>query len=232
MSQNYKPTARITHGLIIDQPWIDYILQGNKTWELRSSSCSRTGPIALIRKGSKTIVGLAQITGSEGPFTKPELIRHFADHCVPADRISQDDYKWLHAWKLEQVLSLDVAIPYVHKNGAVIWVELDENAQTLIQQQSGSQPSETPVSDGSQASEETDDEINRLLVPIARDGTVFSPEFCSRNGTYTVGNKGEEQRFSSFSDALDYLRKMPTACWRRPNEKGNWGIVSAVEWID
>jgi hypothetical protein len=224
MSQNFKISTAITHGLIIDQPWIDFILRGNKCWELRSSLCSKRGSIALIRKGSKAVVGLAQITGSDGPFSKPELISHFDKHCVPAELILKEDYNWLHAWKLEQVITLDVPIPYIHKNGAVIWVELDDTVQQLLQDY----PKKLPVLPTQVAQEK----IESLLVPIARDGTIFSPALCSRNGIYTVGNKGEEERFSSFSDALDYLRKMPIARWRRPNENGNWGIVSAVEWID
>jgi len=228
MSHYFTASRSITHGLIIDQPWIDYILKGEKQWELRSSSCSRTGPIALIKKGSKTIVGLASIKDSEGPFSKSELITHFDQHCVPADRILLDDYKWLHAWKLEQVIALDIPIPYVHKNGAVIWVELDETAKQLIQEVLETEPDKPPVPHSVDVQEDTEG----LLVPVARDGTIFSPEFCSRNGIYTVGNKGDEQRFSNFSEALNYLRKMPTARWRRPNENGNWGIVSAVEWID
>ncbi|ENL5531682.1 XRE family transcriptional regulator, partial [Escherichia coli] len=33
-----------------------------------------------------------------------------------------------------------------------------------------------------------------------------------------------------FAEALEYLRSMETAKWRRPNPSGNWGIVSAVRW--
>ncbi|MGA8147721.1 MAG: hypothetical protein WB870_09115 [Gallionellaceae bacterium] len=51
-----------------------------------------------------------------------------------------------------------------------------------------------------------------------------------RTGGYTVGEKGHEQTFDSFDCALEYLRAMPVAKWRRPNEAGNWGIVSAVRW--
>ena len=31
---------RISKGLIIADPWIDYILDGKKTWEMRSSETS------------------------------------------------------------------------------------------------------------------------------------------------------------------------------------------------
>tara|TARA_Y100000782_G_scaffold111396_1_gene139449 strand:- start:841 stop:4593 length:3753 start_codon:yes stop_codon:yes gene_type:complete len=69
----------------------------------------------------------------------------------------------------------------------------------------------------------------RPSVPVAKDGSRFD-ESCCRNGKYMVGEKGDERPFISYSKALDYLRSMPVAKWRRPNEAGNWGIVSAAYW--
>lgn len=68
-------------------------------------------------------------------------------------------------------------------------------------------------------------------VPFAADGTCFHAGLASpRDGTYRVGEKGGEVRFESFEDALEHLRNMPLAKWRRPNDAGNWGLVSAVRW--
>lgn len=75
---------------------------------------------------------------------------------------------------------------------------------------------------------ETNNQEKRHL-PVARDGSSFTKEL-SRGGCYTVGDKGDEQKFSSFEEALKYLKSMDTAKWRRPNPKGNWGIVSAIAW--
>jgi len=69
-----------------------------------------------------------------------------------------------------------------------------------------------------------------VSVPVARDGSMFLPEL-RRSGVYVVGRKGEEQRFGVYEEALQYLEMQPVACWRRPNSQGNWGIVSAVQWI-
>ncbi|BDO87342.1 hypothetical protein VEE31_44210 (plasmid) [Escherichia coli] len=49
-------------------------------------------------------------------------------------------------------------------------------------------------------------------------------------GSFGVGDKAAQKRFAMFSEALEYLRSMETAKWRRPNASGNWGIVSAVRW--
>lgn len=72
-------------------------------------------------------------------------------------------------------------------------------------------------------------DAQRPSIPVAKDGSRFD-ESCCRNGEYRVGEKGEERSFISYSKALDYLRGMVVAKWRRPNEAGNWGIVSAAYW--
>lgn len=66
-----------------------------------------------------------------------------------------------------------------------------------------------------------------LFVPVARDGTWFSPE-CRSGGRYTVGAKGEEVKFTDYFEALAALVKMPTPRWRRPNANGIPGIVAGV----
>lgn len=72
---------------------------------------------------------------------------------------------------------------------------------------------------------------DELVVPYAADGTCFHPGLASsRDGSFGVGDKHDQKRFGTFSEALDYLRSMDTAKWRRPNTSGNWGIVSAVRW--
>ena len=64
---------------------------------------------------------------------------------------------------------------------------------------------------------------------MARDGTCFHPGLI-RSGEFTVGEKGDERRYDSFTEALQALRRMSVPRWRRPNEQGNWGIVSGIRW--
>ena len=69
------------------------------------------------------------------------------------------------------------------------------------------------------------------LVPFAHDGSCFHPGLLRPKAkTFGVGEKSATQYFSSFEDALSYLRTMPVAKWWRPNESGRWGLVSAVRW--
>ena len=72
-----------------------------------------------------------------------------------------------------------------------------------------------------------------ILVPFAKDGSYFNPSLCRPKArTFTVGEKGSEVRFDTFEAALEHLRSMPVAMWRRPNPYNvkNWGIVSAIRW--
>ncbi len=81
------------------------------------------------------------------------------------------------------------------------------------------------------ASDSSEDSALELLVPYAADGSCFHPGLAStRDGSFGVGDKAAQKRFGSFLEALEYLRNMKTAKWRRPNSSGNWGIVSAVRW--
>lgn len=66
-------------------------------------------------------------------------------------------------------------------------------------------------------------------VPISKDGSHFGKHLGER-GYYQVGAKGEEVKYEYFDEAMEALRCMGTAKWRRPNDKGNWGIVSAKRW--
>ncbi|MFZ9198478.1 MAG: hypothetical protein ACO22Z_03945 [Paracoccaceae bacterium] len=68
-----------------------------------------------------------------------------------------------------------------------------------------------------------------VFVPVAADGSHFHPGLA-RGGKFMIGAKSEEVWFPSFNEALFALHKMATPRWRRPNEAGNWGIVSGRDW--
>lgn len=73
------------------------------------------------------------------------------------------------------------------------------------------------------------DPSRMIFVPVARDGSTFHPGL-RRSGVYQIGAKGDERHFEGFEEALTALNAMPIPRWRRPNEHGNWGIVSGVAW--
>lgn len=86
------------------------------------------------------------------------------------------------------------------------------------------QPDE--VAPGASGSDVLDDVV---FVPVAADGSLFHPGLV-RGGRFTIGAKGDEVQCTTFEEALGALQKMVTPRWRRPNEAGNWGIVSGRDW--
>lgn len=234
-------------GLIVKSQWLSKILAGAKVWEMRSTVTKVRGHIALIEKGSGRVVGVAELVDVKGPFTADEMAANEASHQIPPEIYRGSDYKWHYAWVLENAMALPSAVPYKHKSGAVIWVQLDEQAQQGVMEQINDMDwpaerslaltrspqdiasSEDPVAEADQNKNEA--ECRRKL-PMAKDGSLFCRDICRRGGKYTVGEKGQEVSYQKFEAALDHLRKMPAAKWRRPNAKGNWGIVTAVDWVE
>jgi len=120
---------RVTKGLIIADPWIGYILDGTKDWEMRSSGASHRGWFGLIRKGTGAVYGVARLIEVGAPLSPKEMIATFEHHRIPEHMIRSGEVaKWNMPWKLADVRRLDRPIRYRHKSGAVTWVELDDAA--------------------------------------------------------------------------------------------------------
>lgn len=129
---------RITKGLIISDPWIGYILDGAKDWEMRSSATSHRGWFALIRKGTGAIYGVARLVDTGTPLLPAEMIATFEHHRIPEHMIRSGEVaKWNTPWKLADVRRLDRPVAYRHKSGAVTWVELDDAAVDGVASQLG-----------------------------------------------------------------------------------------------
>ena len=125
---------QITRGLIIDSLPIDRILAGTKTWEMRSAATKVRGRIALIRKGSGSVVGTAEVVGCVGPLTRDEMISNVDRHQGALDRIQRGEFdKWRFAWVLRDAVKLARSVPYAHPSGAVIWVTLDSAVSSQLQ---------------------------------------------------------------------------------------------------
>lgn len=127
-------------GIIIRQPWVEHILNGEKTWELRGKNTKIRGPVALIEGGTGTIVGMFNIVDSEGPLSRIQRVEAADRKQILACEIDEDMYDTVYAWKIENVVRFSEPVPYKHPSGAVIWVTLQEdvkkNIQAHIQKQS------------------------------------------------------------------------------------------------
>ncbi len=74
-----------------------------------------------------------------------------------------------------------------------------------------------------------------VFIPMAKDGTYFSPEHkyehkYKHSGCYRIGPKENEQTVENYLEALEVLNSMETPMWRRPGARGRWGIVTGVTW--
>jgi hypothetical protein len=110
-----------THGLLIKEYWLDKILAGTKTWEIRSRATARRGPIALIQSKSGQVVGTCEVVDVVGPLTAAELNRNHRRAGFRTDRLHGPTY----AWVLRGARRLPKPVRYRHPQGAVIWVKLD-----------------------------------------------------------------------------------------------------------
>ena len=123
-------------GIIIGEPWISKILSGEKTWEMRGTRALYRGPLALIRKGSGQVVGVAALVDTTGELDDDQLRRTFQFHRVPLDHFDQEGRrKWRHAWILEGARQLRNPVPYHHPSGAVVWVRLTPDVVAQVSSQ-------------------------------------------------------------------------------------------------
>jgi hypothetical protein len=108
----------IKKGLIIRSEPLEKILRHEKSWEMRGRSIKIRGPIALVAKGTKTVVGTANISDCIGPLTERELADNFLRHRIPLERFAQQEYKsYRFAWVLADIRRFHSPVPYIHRGG-------------------------------------------------------------------------------------------------------------------
>lgn len=110
----------------IRKPWIDMILDGLKTWEIRTKFTKKIGRVALIRSGSGTVVATATL--AEVIELTPEVIIANKQK-MGMENLTVDEANDLwgsYAWVLKDVVRFQSPVSYKHPSGAVTWVTLDE----------------------------------------------------------------------------------------------------------
>ena len=112
------------NGLIVRSPWVEMILDGRKTWEIRGRATHVRGRIALIRGGSGLVVGTCEIFDVVGPLTLEDLRGNAGNAGLALREVTIIPYKKTYAWVLRDVKQFIPPRPYKHPSGAVIWVKL------------------------------------------------------------------------------------------------------------
>lgn len=110
--------------LIIKKKYLDLILEGKKTWELRGSKTTKRGQIAFIESGSGLIIGFGELVDCHGPLAKESLIQNFEKTQYDPNN-SMIKYKNTFAWEIKNAQRLKEPVKYKHPQGAIIWVKVD-----------------------------------------------------------------------------------------------------------
>jgi hypothetical protein len=128
------PTSPLK-GLIISEPWISLILKGEKTWEMRPRLTTHRGPIALVRKNSGVIVGIADLVDCIPRQGEAEYRTSEALHCIPRAQHKDCATRWPVAWVFTNARSLAAPVRYRHKNGAQSQVILSDKESIAVRTQ-------------------------------------------------------------------------------------------------
>lgn len=115
----------IKKALIIKRNWLDLILFGQKTFEIRSSNTNIRGNIALIESGSGFIVGRCNIIDSF-ELDKSNIKEILLKSCIENEKIIYSMYKRPFVWIIDDAFRYNTPIEYKHPKGAVIWVDIEK----------------------------------------------------------------------------------------------------------
>lgn len=111
-------------GLIIKKKWLDLIVDGKKTIEIRGSDTNKQNEtIYLLESGTHRVVETVVISATHH-ISCSDWSEEREKHCVD---ISYADlkkrYKTTYAWVLTDVEPIEDVWFYDHPQGAVIWVK-------------------------------------------------------------------------------------------------------------
>jgi hypothetical protein len=125
--------------LIIDEPWITMILNGEKTWEMRARASRHRGLMALVRKGTGLVVGIAELADCLPPLSPEDYRSAEKFHRVPPADQPEAAKRWPTPWVLRNVVPLANPVPYSHKFGAQSEILLSEDEAAAVRRQAGLQ---------------------------------------------------------------------------------------------
>ena len=108
--------------LIIQRPWIDLILDGYKTLEIRGKACTtKVGKrvYLALSGGGGIVLGSVDFVACHGPLSRAEWAARGDEHCVGGDALPYGAST--HAWEFQRPKKFKEPVPYVTRQGCVVW---------------------------------------------------------------------------------------------------------------
>lgn len=122
--------------LVIKEPFVSQILDGNKQWEIRGSRTNVRETIALIAGGSGTVVGVCELINCLGPLTAQQFKENARKAGMRPEEAKLGYYANTYAWVVKNPRRFKNPLPYKHPSGAIIWVTLDEAVEKSVRRSS------------------------------------------------------------------------------------------------
>lgn len=113
-------------GLIIKKLWLSkiFLLTNPKDWEIRGSRTNKRGKIFLLESGSGLIVGETELVNCI-ELDLVDFLKNEHHHKIPMTVHNNClPYPKTFAWVFRNTQKYSHPIPYVHPQGAVIWVNI------------------------------------------------------------------------------------------------------------
>lgn len=125
----------VEQALVLEQPWLEKILDGEKTWEIRGGNTYFRGWLGLIDRdaqdddGRRLLKGIAYLDAVKGPLSRKDIENNVKHHRIPKaflDFYSGVRYKKPFAWVLKDAQRLDPPIPVQVQTNKGSFVSLPE----------------------------------------------------------------------------------------------------------
>lgn len=113
-------------GLIVREPWIHWLLDGSKDWEIRGRNTTIRGRIAVILAGSGLVLGTIELVDCLA-LTPEAYYGGESHHRIPQSPSQSLPYVQPYAWVMSRPHRWATPQPYQHPRGAVIWVKLPDD---------------------------------------------------------------------------------------------------------
>lgn len=113
----------LIRALIIKEEYINLILSGKKTWEIRKFNTNIRGPIALISRGY--LYGFVYLKNTFR-INRESLKKYRDKHGVSPEFIDNyaDGREELYVWVLENPLRLDKPLKISYAKGVQVWAHI------------------------------------------------------------------------------------------------------------